>query len=182
MIRNTKNAWGSISRLFHWSIGLFILTLIGVGLIMIDMEPSPLKWQMYGIHKATGVSVLVLVVVRLIWRLQNIIPVQPHLVPLWQQKVANISVILLYILMFTMPLSGIIMSLMAGHEINYFGLFTIQPFTQEKTVIGAIAREAHIYFSYLLMGLLTLHVLAALYHHFILKNNVLRRMLWGESR
>jgi cytochrome b561 len=97
----------------------------------------------------------------------------------WQDNLA-ISVHLgLFLCIILIPLSGIIMGMSAGRDLNYFNLVTIKPFAfvpQTEALNGQV-KLAHEWISYFLIGLVVLHVIGALTHHFIYKDNVLRRML-----
>jgi cytochrome b561 len=97
--------------------------------------------------------------------------------PKWQIFLSDMAIWVLYALMFIMPLSGFILSVMGGYSIDYFGLFTIPAIFKGETETSKIGTMIHIYGAYTIIGLVTLHVLAGLYHHFIRKDNVLKRML-----
>ena len=71
MLKNIENSYGSIAKILHWVIGLFIIGLIAVGFIMSSMDPAPEKFELYGMHKAFGVIVLCLVAIRILWRIIN---------------------------------------------------------------------------------------------------------------
>lgn len=90
---------------------------------------------------------------------------------------ADITVRILYVLMFMMPLSGFILSVMVGHKLDYFGLFTIPALTNYQTEASKRAPIFHIYGPYSMIGLITAHILDALSHHIICKDNILKRML-----
>jgi cytochrome b561 len=151
--------------------------MLAVGFIMADMPDSPLKWQLFFYHKAIGFTILWLVLVRLWWRLKNLAPTLPKSMPKWQAALSDVVVWILYALMFIMPLSGITLSIMSGHAIEYFGLFTIPAIFKGETELSKIGLMIHTYGAYTIIGLITLHILAGLYHHFIRKDNVLKRML-----
>ena len=123
MLKNTLSSYGLITKLFHWFIGIAIVGLLVIGFIMVSMLPSADKWQLYSMHKATGVLVLFLVSLRVLWRLVNVKLELPADLPLWQKLASKITHYLLYIFMFLMPVSGILMSRFGGHEINVFNLF-----------------------------------------------------------
>lgn len=118
-----------------------------------------------------------LVIIRPWWRLRNPVPALPNSLPKWQVWLSDVAVWVLYSLMFMIPLSGFMLSIMAGYSIDYFGLFTVPAFTIAPTGSSKIAVMIHLYGAYIIIGLVTLHVLAGLYHHFIRKDNVLNRMM-----
>jgi cytochrome b561 len=132
--------------------------------------------MLYNLHKATGVSLLIVAIVRLTWRFMQPQPALPADMPRWQQRAAKSNFALLYVLMVAMPVSGLLMSLLNGHSVSFYGLFTIQALAQ-KHFLGFIAHEAHHLLSYILVAAITLHMLAAFYHYFIRKDNVLQSML-----
>lgn len=180
MLKNTETSWGLISRAFHWLMALMVVTLLTVGLIMTDMNPGPEKWQLYDLHKATGVTVFGLVIARLLWRLSNPVPALPKALSQWQTIAAYANIYFLYLLLFCMPLSGFIMSVFGGRDVHYFGLLTIKAVTQGQTYLSVLSRAIHITLAYVIICVVCLHVAAALYHQFYLKNNLLRRMMTGK--
>lgn len=176
MIKNTENSYGTVTKALHWIVALMIISLIIVGFVMSDMENSDQKWQLYGAHKATGILALTLIIVRLLWRLVNKTVLLPETVPVWQKKAAYITHISLYCAMLTMAMSGLLMSLIGGYEINFYGLFVIPAFAKNEAV-AKIFWQIHGYTAYIIVALIATHFLAALYHHYLLKDNVLVRMI-----
>lgn len=177
MLKNTSNSFGTIAKTLHWVIALGILGMLAVGFIMVDMEPSPSKWTLYSLHKSTGVLILLLVILRLTWRLQNTVPQLPTNLQLWHRQLAKLSPIILYILLFLMPLSGFTLSQAGGHPITVYGIFTLPNIVPKNLDYSTVASIIHKYGGFAFIGVLILHVGAALYHHFILKNNLLKRMM-----
>lgn len=177
MLKNTTNSYGVVAKTFHWLIALAIVGMLTVGLIMVDMEPSPTKMTLYGLHKATGALILILVILRLSWRLLNPVPQLPKTLTPWHHRLAKLSPLALYTLLFLLPLSGYTLSVSAGYPINVYGLFTLPSLFPKNLEVSKIAVEIHKYGAFAFIGILVLHISAAFYHHFILKTNVLRRML-----
>ncbi|WPY01315.1 Cytochrome b561 [Candidatus Trichorickettsia mobilis] len=174
MIKNTRDEYGIVAKLLHWAIAAVILGMIIVGFVMSGMASSELKFQIYGIHKATGVMLLFFIFLRLIWKLINVSVVVE--MPLWQHLAAKAGHLLLYLLMFAMPISGMLMSLMSGHDISIYGFYTIKTITKNE-LIGKTSWMLHGYFAWVFVGVIVAHVLAALYHHFIRKDNVLKNII-----
>lgn len=180
MYKNTENQYGFIAKLLHWSIAIIIFGLITVGFIMSSMQPSDAKWQLYGMHKATGFIILLLVLFRIFWRIINITVMPPVGIPFWQMIASRLAHYGLYVCMLTMPLSGTFMSLYAEHNIDVFGMFTLQAFEEKNLPLAKILHDIHFTTIWILCALITLHILAALYHHFIRKDNTLLRMIIGK--
>lgn len=179
MWTNSVNKWGIISLLFHWLMGLMIIGMLGVGLYMTQLPPSDFKWMLYGFHKSFGVIILILSFMRLVWRLSQTTPDLPELSRM-HYLMAKASPWVLYILMFTMPISGYIMSVAGGHPVQLFDFWTLPNLMDKNPAVAGFAHTTHSVVGYLFVIVLILHVSAALYHHFCLKNFLLKRML-GKS-
>ena len=174
---NTTASYSKTSKTFHWLLALLILTMLGVGLYMANLPNTSEKWTFYALHKATGVVVLVLVTLRLLWRWSSIVPDLPQDFPAWQHRAAQVTHFLLYVLMFAGPISGMLMSLLGGHAIAFYGLFTIPALYPKGSWISGLSHTVHTQLIYLWVALLGLHIVAALYHHFIRKDDILKRMV-----
>jgi len=176
-LRNTKQAYGSVAKMFHWFMAFIIIGLLAVGLIMTDMPVSPDKFKIYGLHKSFGITVLTLAVLRISWKIMNDQPVLPDMLKAWEKFLAHVGHGLLYVLMFSMPLSGWAMSSAAGLPVSVFGLFTLPNLVMPDRALKVTFMEVHETLAWVLIVMIVLHVLAALLHHYHYKNNVLRRML-----
>jgi cytochrome b561 len=176
-LKNNSLVYGSIAKLFHWLMAILIIGLIIIGLIMADMDTSPDKLKLIGNHKAIGIIVLFLAVLRLVWKMRNQSPLMPNSLKQWQMKAAKGAHLLLYFFMFAMPLSGWAMSSAAGYPVSVFGLFTMPSLIEPSNELREFFGEMHEIMAFGLIATITLHVGAALQHHFIYKDNILRRML-----
>ena len=161
-------------------MSIMVIAMLIVGFLMDNYVEPPLKWQLYGMHEATGLLVLSLVIVRLLWKFYNANVLLPEDLPNWQKKAANININLLYILMLLMPISGFLMTILSNHHIDFYGLFTIKSFMQDLQ-FAKICKKIHQKAALLFSALIILHILAAFYHHFIRKDNILKRM-WNDKR
>lgn len=177
MIKNTEDNYGLIAKILHWVIALSIISLITVGFIMHDMEPSPEKYELYGLHKASGVLVLILVTLRILWRFSNKVVQPPADLPNILKLAARSGHFLLYVFMLLMPISGIVMSHFGGHDISVFGLFIIPSAVDKIPQISGLAHEVHVLGIWAFIAIIVIHVGAAFYHHFIRHDNVLMRMI-----
>ncbi len=161
----------------HWLIALMILGSFSVGLYMADLPFSPQKLKIFSWHKWAGVTIFILVVLRCTWRLFNAAPPLPDNLPKWQRWAAAATHYLLYVLMFAIPLSGWLMSSAKGFQTVYFGVLPIPDLLQKNADLGDILRNVHEALNWLMFSVVALHAAAALKHHFIDKDDVLRRML-----
>jgi cytochrome b561 len=179
MVKNTESSFGIGSRFFHWVVGLMIIGMLAVGFYMSSLPNSPDKFEIYGLHKATGVIVLCLVVLRLLWRVSNIVPVLPSTMPNWQVVGYKFGVTAMYLLMLAMPISGVFMTRYSGYDISVFGLFTIEAFEKNPDIVS-LAQYIHGLGGYAFVLFIVMHSSIALYHHFIDTDRLLMRMIKGE--
>ena len=165
----------------HWLIGAMILISVAVGLYMTGLKFSPEKLKLYNWHKWAGVTIFMLVVLRLAWRLFHAAPPLPPSVTPWQQRIAGATHILLYALMFAIPVSGWLMSSAKGFQTVYFSVIPLPDLLGKNEDLGELLEQVHQLLSYTLIAVVILHTVAALKHHIIEKNDVLRRILPGTQ-
>lgn len=180
MYKNTQNDYGLIAKIFHWGMAPLFVGMFTVAYIMMNMPPGETKWMLYGLHKSVGVLLLLLILGRFIVRLISEVPALPKEMALWQQKAARTNIILLYAVMFGMAISGTAMSLLGGHGITVFNLYTLSSPYVNKELAG-LFHSAHGYISYVFIGSFCLHLAGATYHHFILKDGLLKRMWFTQK-
>jgi len=143
---------------------------------MLDMSPSDQKWALFAWHKQIGLTLFLLVCLRLWWRMRHHKP-EDSKTPRWDLVLHKANIVILYFLLFAFPLSGLLMTILGGHSVSYFGLFTIPAIPDVPHMISKIFLTTHVWISYILYIFVGLHILGALYHHFIVKDNILVRML-----
>jgi cytochrome b561 len=175
-IKNTANRYGFLAKSFHWIMALMVIGLLCVGLYMTGMPNSMAKLQLYGYHKASGILILFLVTLRVLWRLTNKSPTMAAM-PNWQRISAHSLHIALYVFMFAMPLTGWMMSSAAGVPVSVFGWFTMPDLVPTNESLMEIFEQTHEILAFILIGMIGLHLLAALKHHFINKDDTLRKMI-----
>ncbi len=167
----------------HWLVALLILAALPLGLTMTDLPLSPQKLKYYAWHKWLGVTVFALAVVRLLWRLAHAPPPLPASVPAWQRRSAHALHWALYVLMLAIPVAGWLMSSAKGFQTVYLGVLPIPDLLDKNEALGDLLARVHAWLAYVLILLLVVHVAAALKHHLVDRDEVLRRMLpWGWKR
>ena len=177
--------WGGVSMVFHWLIALLIIALATIGLIMTDMANSPTKINVYQLHKSIGIIVLALAALLLLWRLATRAPVPLAGTPRWQRIAASGTHAALYAMMLVMPLSGWLFNSAANFPLKWFGLVKLPALWGPDPAVKQWARDVHEYGFYVLAALVLLHVGAALWHHWFVKDATLARMLprgWLSDR
>lgn len=165
----------------HWLIALMIIGLFAFGLYMVELPLSPQKLKFYSYHKWAGVTVFLLVLLRLLWRITHRPPELPAAMPRWQVKAAKAGHHLLYLLMVIVPLSGWLMSSAKGFQTVWFGVLPLPDFVAPDKALAETLKAAHKWFAYGLAALVLAHVAAALKHHFIDRDGLLARMLPGRA-
>jgi len=174
-IKNSEQHWGWLSKSLHWLTALFILIQIPLGIYAEEMENSPLKLELFGWHKSFGIVILMLAIMRLLWRMAGTVPVLPDASAV-QRRLANLAHTVLYGLMLFLPLSGWVMSSAANRPVSLFGLFELPALVAPDDAIKVMASQAHHIAVDILIVVLVSHIAAALYHHFKLRDTVLKRM------
>jgi cytochrome b561 len=167
---------------FHWLIALGIAGTFSLGLYMHDLPLSPDKLRLYSWHKWIGVSLFLLVILRLAWRLLSPPPGLPAAMPGWQRKAAERTHYLLYFLMFAVPLSGWLMSSAKGFQTVWFGVLPLPDLLPKSKDLGEQLELVHKGLNFFMAFVVGGHVLAALKHHYLDRDDVLVRMLPGRQR
>lgn len=181
MLINTPYSYGSLSKALHWISALIIFGLLGIGLYMTGLDDeAPNRISLYNFHKAMGVLVLMLLIVRVIWlRISH----GPTLPPAFEAKDRAITKGvqgLLYLLMALLPISGYVMSTAAGYPTKFFGLFELPMLFDKSKALGDFAHTMHSVLGYAIIAFILLHMAGAIKHRLQDKNgesDILKRML-----
>lgn len=161
----------------HWLLALLILGAFLLGLYMHDLPLSPGKLRLYSYHKWIGVTVFMLTVFRLGWRISHRPPALPDSVLMWGRIASEIVHYLFYILIFLIPISGWLMSSAKGFQTVWFGVLPLPDLIGKDKFLGDLLQQVHKFLNFALLGVLLAHVGAALKHHFIARDDILTRML-----
>ena len=161
----------------HWLIAFALIGTFSLGLYMHDLPLSPHKLKLYSWHKWAGVTIFLFVVLRLGWRLTHRPPQLPAAMPAWQRRAAEATHVLLYGLMFAVPLSGWLMSSAKGFQTVWFGILPLPDLLDKNKELGDALQQVHVLLNFGMAGLVLAHLGASLKHHFIDRDDVLSRML-----
>jgi cytochrome b561 len=175
-LRNTTARWGSFAQFLHWLIVALIITQVVLALSAGQLHGMA-KLAMLARHKSVGITILMLAVLRLVWRLTNPTPPLPATLKPYERFLAHFTHTALYVLIFVMPITGWIMTSARGFPASWFNLFQLPDLVAKNRSLYEAMKETHGALAWTLGAVATLHLLAALKHHFILKDTVLRRML-----
>ena len=165
-----------VAKGLHWLMAAMVVGLLALGLYMTELPLSPQKLQLYSWHKWAGVTVFALLWVRLAWRLTHPPPPLPESVSLRMRRLAHLGHAALYGLMIVIPVSGWLMSSAKGFQTVWFGIVPIPDLIGRDRELGDLLQSVHKALNLLLMLAIAGHVAAALWHHFVLKDNTLGRI------
>jgi cytochrome b561 len=173
-VRATRYTGTAIA--LHWLAACLIVCGFAIGLWMTGLAFGPLKLKWYAYHKWIGISVFLLAALRLAWRWRH--PAPPEVpMPQWQRRAAAATHILLYALMFLIPLSGWTYSSATGVSVVYLDLFALPDLVARDKGLAAVLKAVHGTLNSTLLALVCVHAGAALKHHLVDGDGVLARML-----
>ncbi|OSQ48314.1 cytochrome b [Thalassospira alkalitolerans] len=180
-LRSTQTGFGSVTKAVHWLMAILFATMFAIGWYM-DLLPLGMEKLVWiSRHKSIGVTILLLAILRIVWRLAEQTPTALGDVA-WEHRAAKAAHLALYAVMLAMPLSGWLMSSAANYSVSVFGLFTLPDLVGPDKVLYEQLKFVHWALSWSIVGLVGLHVGAAFKHHFINRDATLRRMIpWAAK-
>lgn len=162
----------------HWLIALLIITAFFVGLYMADLQLSPWKLKILTWHKWLGVTIALLVLFRIFWRMTHRPPELPAGMSILMRKLSGLAHLAIYLLMVVIPILGWLHSSAAGVTVVYFNLIPLPDLVGKDKALSHLFGELHEGAAWVLVGLVGLHVAAALKHQLVDRDNLLDRMRW----
>ena len=181
MLKSDRDHWGSLAKFFHWTIVLLLLVQGTLGLVMVNLPKRPNAIPYFTFHKSLGLTIFALALLRLAWKWFDKRPDEPSTMPPSQVVAAKLGHALLYILLFLVPLSGWWFDSVEGLRPLYFwGLFDVPHLGAPDPDLKKFAAGVHEYLFWALVVVAAGHVIAALYHQFVVRDGVLARM-WPAS-
>ncbi|WP_127956415.1 cytochrome b [Serratia microhaemolytica] len=180
--KNTADRFGHVSVLLHWLVAIVVYGMFALGLWMVTLGYYDTWYHRAPeLHKSIGMLLFIIMIVRVIWRF-----ISPPPKPLASYSVATRIVshlvqIALYVVLFTILLSGYFISTASGDAISVFGWFDIPATVSGPATLVDTAGDIHLYLAWSVVLLSVLHALAALKHHFIDRDSTLKRMLGGSN-
>jgi cytochrome b561 len=173
--------FGPVAIALHWlmALGVVLAVIFGLGTVYIDDTQT--SRTALAVHQSIGFVMLLLALARLYWRVTHAAPPLPEGVRLGQRIASFIMHATLYLFLLGMPVTGYVGLAARGREIPVFGLFNLPHLVPRSFDLSATAQDIHYYAQFALYVLVVLHIAAALYHRFVLKDGVLERMLPGRK-
>ncbi|HTD29493.1 MAG TPA: cytochrome b [Xanthomonadaceae bacterium] len=179
-LRSTSTRWGWATRALHWSIAVAVLGMFAAGFYAVSLHPvTPAGFRQYNavidVHKSFGLLILMLMVVRVAWRISERTPKLPATGPSWERIAARATHVLLYVGLFVMPVSGYLMAIGEGEPVQFFGL-ALPHVVELRGRWAHVAHWTHHTVAFALLAFVVLHILGALKNHVVDRNDVLRNM------
>ena len=174
-LSNSLTEYGLLAKLFHWATFVALLVQIPFGFYLVGLEFSDRRIDLENIHILIGITIFYFVLFRLIWKLFNDSPKSEHNFFKGQNLIAKLNHFLLYISLFAITISGVLKKLYMGEKLNFF----IFQFVLKDTnfQLADSFYEVHIYANYLLVALVSLHILAVIAHHLLFKDKIIKKIL-----
>ena len=173
---NSTSGYGLLAKLFHWVTFIVLIIQVPFGFYLVGMEFSDRRIDLENIHILIGISIFYFVLIRLIWKMINPRPKKWKEFFSGQNLIASFNHFLLYLSIFAISISGVLKKLYMGEKLNF--LLFQYAFKETDFQLADSFYVIHIYANYLLLGLISLHILAVITHHFIFKEKILKKMIW----
>ena len=177
-----EEGYTSTAKFLHWLVAAFVFVQVSLGFWMIGIPKAPpgIRAYWFNVHKSIGITLGLVILVRLLWRLTHRAPPLPGTVPAWQRVAAKTSHALLYVCMIVMPVSGYLGSSFTKYPIKYFG-YTLPHWGWEAPVLKELMSQVHFATVVIFVTLIVIHISAALKHLLVNRDGVFQRM-WGLGR
>ena len=171
-ILNNNQKYGIISIIFHWGMAIIILITFLLGKNLQDNFEN--YYFILKLHNSFGLLIFILAIFRIIWKFLNIKP-DASTNKIIFMKLASLTHIIFYIFFFIIPITGFLLTNLQGDMVNFFGTH-LPNILERNSELKYYVHDMHYYLGNILLLILSLHILGALYHHFILRDNTLRRI------
>ncbi len=178
--RNSMRRYGGVAIALHWTMAILLVALVATGLYMTrlpDVGYDQVKIRLLIYHKELGIVALWLAMMRFAWRFGNELPALVRGMPEWQMVAARFVHLCFYALMFALPMTGWLMSSAAGFPVPFFGLFYLPDLIDYNEHHFQVLLQVHKWLAYALIPFICVHAGAALRHHFVSRDDTLRKML-----
>jgi len=174
-VYNSNKEYGILGKLFHWITFLALLLQVPFGFYLVGLEFSSERIELENIHILVGITIFYFTLFRLIWKFFNTSPSETKSFFKGQVFIGKANHFLLYASIFAITISGILKKLYMGETLNF--IFFKYGFKKDNFILADSFYDVHVYANYLLLTLVTIHILAVIAHHFIFKDKILKKIL-----
>ena len=171
---NSLNEYGLLAKLFHWITFLVLILQIPFGFYLVGLEFSDERIELENVHILIGITIFYITLFRLMWKFINPNPTSSINIFKGQALVAKLNHFLLYLSILMITTSGILKKLYMGETLNF--LFFNYGFKKDNFILADAFYQVHIYANYILIALVTLHILAVIAHHVLFKDKILKKI------
>jgi cytochrome b561 len=180
MLTNSKYRYGTVSRAIHNIMLVLVFGMLAVGIYMTELDKTDeMRDVLFGLHMSTGVLVLTLAVLRILWLKVSAAPKLPATLSNWEKALTATVKFLMYLLLLVIPLTGILVVNTKGYGIDVYGMFELPMLTGKDEEFHEILEEVHEVVAFSLLFLVVLHILGALKHRYfdmVEELDVIKRM------
>jgi cytochrome b561 len=181
-IFNTPQRYGAVVQVLHWATALFVIVAWLLGTFGDDLPKGVARDAGLFVHVSAGLAVLMMVAARILWRLFDVTP-PPEQTPLgpWLERAGRLAQLAMYALLIAVLAAGIVSLFARGQPLPLFGFGSIaSPWPADRAFAHSVT-EVHEFFANALLAVVAIHALAALAHHWLLRDRTLKRMLPGTT-
>ena len=174
--------YGGVAKALHWLVFALLLAQYIVAITMPNIGRGTVPGTLINLHMSIGVTILLVIVVRWLWRVDHRVPLATAEMAAWEQRFARVTHALIYLFLVIDPILGWANASARDFTIAVFGIVSLPHIVPAKSAIGMQAGGVHTWLGWALLVLIGLHVAAALFHYFVRRDHVLQRMLPGGAR
>ena len=176
-MRNFAENYYPISiRIIHWITTILFVSTVLIILLRDEIDAKPLRLELLNLHRGLGVSIFLLVLMRLLFRVKHLNNIPDHGLPFLTALASKVAHLAIYLSLLVLPVLGILQTNASGKSASFFGLFPLPQIIQADDDLAEQLQDYHSYLAWVLVALVSVHILAALWHHFFIKDNVFESM------
>jgi cytochrome b561 len=178
---NSPTRYTPTAKFLHWLVTVVVFAQLGLGFWMLDIPKTPpgVRAGWFNLHKSIGITLGVIILIRLAWRLTHRVPALPDTIPAWERTTAKIIHRVLYVCMIVIPLSGYLGSSFTAYPIKYFGR-TLPNWGWDSPPLKELCSQVHYTAVVIFIALIAMHVAAVLKHLIIDRDDIFQRMGWAR--